>query len=213
LQSAFAPFALSVRIPTERVTSANNLRQIALAMHDYQQRHNNLPPPAIYDKDGKPLLSWRVALLPYLGLNDLYKEFHRDEAWDSPHNSKLLERMPQIYKSVPRHTDTHYQVFVGPGAAFEGKKGLSLPDDFPDGTSNTLLLVEAAEQVPWTKPDDLPFDPKGPLPKFRAIFPEGFHIVTADGVVHLVREVEPETLRALIMRNDGQSIDWNKVKR
>src|SRR5439155_1388856 len=119
------------------------------------------PAAAVYDKDGKAILSWRVLILPYIEQDRLYRKFRLNEPWDSPHNKKLLEMMPKTYaapnaKGDPPYT-THYQVFVGPGAGFEGKRGLRI-GDFTDGTSNTILVAEAARAVPWTKPEDLPYD-------------------------------------------------------
>jgi RNA polymerase sigma factor (sigma-70 family) len=75
----------------------NNLKQIGLAMHTYREAHGRFPAPAILGKDGKPLLSWRVAILPYIVEDGLYQSFKLDEPWDSPHNKRLLERMPGLY--------------------------------------------------------------------------------------------------------------------
>src|ERR1700681_2736714 len=102
---------------------------MAVAMHIYQEVHGTLPPAAVCDKDGKPLLSWRVLLLPYMEQQALYDQFHLDETWDSPHNLPLLARMPKFYapfngKPTPRPYTTFYRVFVGKGAAFEGRKGM-----------------------------------------------------------------------------------------
>src|SRR5262249_29173622 len=147
---------------------AGNLHRVGVALHTYHDTHGTLPAPAIFSKDGKPLLSWRVALLPILGKpgQDLYKQFKLHEPWDSRHNKDLLARMPSCF--VPpggKAADglTAYRVFVGKGAAFEGKEGLRM-SSFTDGLSNTALVVEAAP-VPWTKPEELAFDPAGPLPK------------------------------------------------
>jgi hypothetical protein len=130
-------------------------------MHEYHQEHNHLPTFAIFDKNGQPLLSWRVALLPYLGEKKLYDEFHLDETWDSPHNIALLPRMPRIFLH-PRDNwfgepgMTHYQVFVGKGSVFEGNTPLTLEQITKgDGTANTLMIAEAREPVPWTKPSDI----------------------------------------------------------
>jgi len=89
--------------------------------------------------------SWRVLILPYLEQKDLDDEFDRNESWDSPHNLKLLARRPSVYDSVRISADptlTYSQVFVGKGAAFEGRQGVTLAD-FPDGPDRTLLVVEA----------------------------------------------------------------------
>jgi hypothetical protein len=184
-------------------------------MHNYESVHGQLPPAAVCSSSGKPLLSWRVLVLPYIEQQELYEKFHLDEPWDSPHNLALLPRMPATYappggkawKVPPHHTVC--KVFVGPGAAFEGREGLSLKSDFPDGTSNTFLVVEAGTPVPWTKPEDLPFDPDGPLPDLRSLFSDMFRAGLADGGVrHVPLETSERTLRSAITRNGGEEIVW-----
>jgi hypothetical protein len=188
-----------------------------MALWIYQEKHGRLPPAVVYGEDGKPLYSWRVLLLPYIEEEALYNEFRLDEPWDSPHNLALLPRMPETYapppgkagKMPPHHTVCH--VFVGPGAAFEGREGLRMPDDFPDSTSRTILVVEAGPPVPWTKPEELPYDPCGPLPRLDCIFKDGFRAGLADCSVRWVRKDTSEaTLRAAITRNGGDNPgpDW-----
>lgn len=199
------------------VQSQNNLHQMAVAMLGYREIEKTLPPAAIYDRHGKPLLSWRVRILPYIEEQNLYKEFHLDEPWDSPHNLRLLPRMPRIYalpdrgKNVKPHS-TPYQVFVGKGAAFEGKRGLRIPNDFPDGTSDTILIVEAAESVPWTKPADLRFDQRPLMPALhRWSTSKTCLIALADGSVRTIpQSMKESTLRAAITRNGGEALgpDW-----
>jgi prepilin-type processing-associated H-X9-DG protein len=191
-----------------RVQSQNNLKQIALAMHNFHSVYGHFPAAAIYDRSGKPLLSWRVQLLPFLEQQRLYEKFHLDEPWDSEHNKKLLEGMPKVFQipsEKPRNL-THYLGFVGKGTVFEGKKGITLAD-ITDGTSNTLMVVEAANAVPWTKPEDLPYDPSAPLPKLGGLFEGGFNVAMCDGSVRfLSTKVKPQTLHLMIQRNDGQPL-------
>jgi hypothetical protein len=192
-----------------RNRSANNLKQIGLAMHNYHDNVGRFPAAAVFDKDGKALLSWRVLILPYIEQDALYREFHLDEAWDSKHNKKLLKKIPPVYVhplGKAKAGETYYQAFVGKGAFFEGKRGLRIMDII-DGTSNTLLAVEAAKAVPWSKPEDLPYDAKKPLPKVGGVFPEGFWGLFCDGSVRfLPRSLKPKTLRALITRNGGETL-------
>jgi hypothetical protein len=201
-----------VREAASRTSSANNLRQIAIAMHNIADTTGRLPAQATYSKIGKPMLSWRVLILPYIEQNELYKEFRLDEPWDSAHNKKLLAKMPKIYASpydentLKDHT-TYYQGFVGKGAFFEGKQGLRFPVDFPDGTSNTIMIVEAAKAVPWTKPEDIPYDPAKKLPKLARPGAKGFQAVLCDGSVHFIANTIKEmTLRNAITRNDGNPL-------
>jgi hypothetical protein len=207
----------------DRVRSINNLKQIGLAFHNFHDAMGAMPAAAAYGDAKKPLLSWRVALLPYLEEGDLYKEFKLDEAWDSPHNKKLIGKMPKVYappadaKSVkPGHT--YYQVFTGANALFNpaaagGGKFRTGPrlTTIPDGTTYTILAVEAGDPVPWTKPDDIVYDAKKPVPRLGGLFKEAFHVAMADGAVRKVgRKVKEATLRALITPNGGERIDWEK---
>ena len=190
--------------------SANNLKQIALAMHNYHDAYGHFPPQAIYSKDGKALLSWRVLLLPFLEQDALYRQFKLDEAWDSAHNQRLLAQMPKLFGDADVNTTkpvTVYQAFAGPGAFFEGTEGLRIAD-FTDGTSNTLMIVEAAKPIPWSKPEDLPYDPNKPLPKLGGHAPGGFNAAFCDGSVRFLRDaIKESVLRALITRNGGEVID------
>src|SRR5262249_11170125 len=102
--------------------------------------------------------------------------------------------------------------FVGKEAAFEGKEGVQFPGGFTDGTSNTALAAEAGEPVPWTKPEDLPFDAKKPLPKLGGLLPNGFYLLTADGAVHFVKKkFNEDVMRLIITRNDGMPVEFDKL--
>jgi len=184
-------------------------------MHNYHDTHHRFPPAAVCGPDGKPLLSWRVLILPFIEQEALYKQFHLDEPWDSPHNIELLPKMPTIYG--PYRTKqtydglTYFRAIVGPGATFEGTTGLKFAD-FTDGTSNTILIAEAWDPVPWTKPDELVYDPDGPLPRFGGIMKDGrFRALFADGHVQDISEaVREDSIRALITRNGGEAV-WDEV--
>src|SRR5207245_2921770 len=104
--------------------------------------------------------------------------------------------------------------FHGPGAAFEGTKGLLLAKDFTDGIDTVILVAEAGEAVLWTKPDELPYDADKPLPKLGGQFSDGFHVVMADGSKHFVRkDFDDKLFRAFITRNDGRAVNINDLKK
>jgi hypothetical protein len=196
--------------------SENNLKQLGLAMHTYADANGHLPASAVFDKDGKALLSWRVLLLPYIEQDALFKEFHLDEAWDSEHNKPLLAKMPKIYAPVRGHKkdadSTVYQVFTGQDTPFDGQKESKFPASFPDGTSNTILIIEAEKAVPWTKPADLEFDQDKDLPKLGGMFEKGFHALFADGAVHWLRkDYDAKTMKLAIMPADGQVVNIDSL--
>jgi prepilin-type processing-associated H-X9-DG protein len=205
------PAVQAGREAARRAQCINHEKQMALAMHNYHSTNDTFPRPAITDKDGKPLLSWRVALLPYLEQQALYNKFKLDEPWDSPHNKPLLDEMPEVYScpSAPADSPTgsRYRVFVGNGALFEDKQPTGIRH-VTDGTSNTIMIVETRDTVPWTKPDDLAYDPKKPAPFGAGSFhPGGYNATFADGSVRFLRTtINLETLKALITRSGGEVI-------
>jgi hypothetical protein len=202
------------------------LRDIGMAIHHYHDSFRCLPPPAVYGKDGTPLLSWRVLILPFVSDDLLYKQFKLDEPWDSPHNKLLLEKVPDCYSVTwpPQHPLTHFRAFVGPGTAFE-REGLTWKD-FPNGLEKTILVVQASEPVPWTKPDELVYDPAKPLPRLGGVFTKpvhflrfetsrkaGFGAAFADGKARFITNLPDEaTLRALITRNGGEKVDLSRLE-
>jgi RNA polymerase sigma factor (sigma-70 family) len=193
----------------QRARSKNNLTQIAIAMLSYNDAYGHFP-ENITDKNGKPLLSWRVAILPYFaGGQEFYKQFKLNEPWDSEHNKKLLETMPNVYwvGFEPRgETKTYYQVFVGPGTVFDPGKKVR-PELITDGTANTLAVVEAGPPVEWTRPADIAYDPQKPLPKLDGPFSNALITVTASGDTHLFpRNLDEKTLRRMIEIADGEPV-------
>ena len=222
---ALAPVAAALLVPAtgsargaaRRAQSVNNLKQFGLALHNMHSVNDRFPPQAIADKKGKPLLSWRVAILPYIEQAALYNEFKLDEPWDSPHNKTLIARMPATYTvpgSKAEPGKTFYRGFSGESTLFDPKvkDGVSLRD-VTDGTSNTIGIVEAKKAVIWTKPDDeIPFDPAPEkagniLQNVGGHFPGGFDALFLDGSVKFIKEtVNINVLRALISRNGGEVV-------
>ena len=164
---------------------------------------------------GTPLLSWRVAILPYLGESEkaLYAQFKLSEPWDSPNNKVLLAKMPKVYAPVVAKDGekdkyvTHYLGFVGGGALFDIDKMVNV-NSVTDGTVNTLMIAEAVTGVPWTKPEDLAFTGQSLLPQLGGQFEEGFVGVTADGALRLFKKsLDPTLLVEMTTRSGGEIID------
>jgi hypothetical protein len=218
--------AIYIKESSAHSASMRNLQKIGLGMLSYHDSHKRFPPAWTKDAAGKPLLSWRVLMLPYLEEHELYNKFKLNEPWDSPHNLQLLPLMPSVYATpsgmrIPgKAEETYYQVFVGPGTVFEEKaKGVNMNDIIRlGGTSRTILVIEAGTPVPWTKPADLVYDPAAPLPPVGGMFNRErewydfletrrftLHVVFADGSVHDFRPPpEEEKLRQGVVPNDGK---------
>jgi RNA polymerase sigma factor (sigma-70 family) len=266
----------------QRQRSLKNLKAIALALHNYHDTNGRLPTD-ITDSAGKPLLSWRVAILPYIeGYDVLYKQFKLTEPWDSEHNLGLLAKMPEVLRvgfEPKGATHTCYQRFAlahlgaapaageggfgaagggsapagvggppmpggpagiggppAPGPGFGGPPGIGGPmggggvpgaaaggmgaapepptagprfplhlHQIPDGTSNTIGVIEAGPPVPWSKPADFVYDPKQPLPKMTGPFANVCNVAMLDGVALSLRpDVDATIWRGLIDAVDGQ---------
>jgi RNA polymerase sigma factor (sigma-70 family) len=294
----------------QRARVRQQLRTLGAAILNYHAAFGHLPAPAMVDEKAKPLLSWRVAILPFLEQNELYRQFKLDEPWDGPHNKKLLAKMPAVFAPVRKTraaTATYFQYIVGPEAIFTshrlrgssafggfgpgagpgfpggmgggpaglgmpgmgGRPGMggsgpggprggpapggmgppggsglgfpgmpggsgmgpgggasgppgmggrpgggipSIPANIPDGASNTILVVEAGAPVEWTKPEDVPYDPKKPLPRLGGQFASVFHVLTADGGVRaLPRRLDERAIRAAITPAGGEEVEMDRI--
>ncbi|HEX4610982.1 MAG TPA: DUF1559 domain-containing protein, partial [Urbifossiella sp.] len=192
----------------------NVLKQIGLAAHNYHDALGQFPTTNIRGPDGKALLSWRVAILPYIEQDALYRQFKLDEPWDSAHNKTLIEKMPRLYAGpdAARNAEGKTSFLL-----FAGKDTLSPPDGkkqtigtVTDGLSNTALAVFADPDraVVWTKPDDLPFDPNHPLKGLVRPGETGIDVLMADGSVkRLVARVDPKKVAAMVTPAGGEAID------
>jgi hypothetical protein len=212
---ALAKFAATLPDRIEEVTirmkTANNLKQIGLAVHNYHDVHNALPTDVV-GPDGKALLSWRVQLLPYLEQDNLFKQLDMTKAWDDPRNAKLLAKMPDVFRVHGRDAKdkTYLQMpTAGPGnagiAPFHVIGRRTTFASITDGLSNTLMVVEAADAVDWAKPGDLVFDPDK-LPALGDPARKRFHALLGDGSVRMIhRDIDRQVLKALFTVNGGET--------
>jgi Protein of unknown function (DUF1559)/Protein of unknown function (DUF3352) len=205
--------------------SQNNVRQLILAAHNHESAYQKLPPSFTADAEGKPLLSWRVKILPFLEEQELYEQFHHDEPWDSEHNLKLAAKMPDAFKHPRMKLAEGKTVYLG----VTGKDGILVsPQGNPkaangrglnsvvDGTSNTVMIVEVAEKnaVTWTAPGDFDFEQHpGNLAQELAFFwgaDKKAIVGMADGSVYLLKPNFPEKeLRALMTCSGSEVIDFS----
>jgi prepilin-type processing-associated H-X9-DG protein len=224
LLALLLPAVQAAREAARRAQCANNLKQISLALLTYENEHGCFPPAFIPDKNGKPMHSWRVLILPYLDGNTLYMQYRFDEPWDSPHNKALVLQMPSVY-ACPSAASfgsgmTSYAVIVGPHAFSPGPKGRKI-GEFTDGASNTLMVVEVADAgINWMQPQDLNLDQMrfringGPgkgsarSPEISSHHPRGANVAFCDGSVQFLSDtIDPETLRRLTTIDDGSTIN------
>lgn len=208
----------TVREQAVRSTNTNKFKQLGLALHNYHDTYRVFPPRAEdRDKTGKSGLSWRVHLLPYAGENELFKEFHLDEPWDSPHNKPLIEKMPEIYRDGLPDTPPGKTTFlapVGEDTVFGGVKPMHFGRIW-DGTSNTAWLVQVKPElaVPWTAPQDYAFDPKDPAKGLLVDGDRRFLVALMDGSIHHLRaDAKPETLLNLFRKGDRKPLDWKELR-
>lgn len=200
------PVSCVVCESARRAQCANNLKQIALALHAYHDRYGCLPPAVVRDPQGRPMHSWRVLLLPFIEYNGLYKQYDFGEPWDGPKSRLLASKMPPTYAcpSVPwgpgPRTITQYLVVTGPGTLWPIDGTCGRFSDGKDERSKTLLVVECSQSdVCWMEPRDLLLPQPGaqeslpcPVPCGHA-FEKGYfiieavsgaHVALADGSVH-----------------------------
>jgi type II secretory pathway pseudopilin PulG len=215
---AVAPFLVGMALPAvqqvraaaRRTQSMNNARQAALAFLNYESAHGKMPTQANYDKNGRPLLSWRVHMLPFMEEQALYEQFHLDEPWDSPHNKKLIRKMPEVYSSpsvAVAPGKTVYLGIAGENTAF-GKDPLTF-SDIKDGTSNTAMIVEAnpSHAVEWTRPKDWEPDERDPMSGLGRVNPGGFIVTLMDGSTQFMsNQTDPEQWKSMwtIAGDDGR---------
>ena len=196
----------------------NNLRQIGLALASYHDRHGRYPPAYVADAEGKPLVSWRVLLLPYMNQGVLYNQWkqHRDEPWNGPNNSRLSQTALNSFhcpSETSPITDTSYVAVVGAGTIWPGR-AQSRNAQITDGTSNTLIVVEVANSgINWMEPRNLDFDERAPGINPRSgqgissNHPAYVCVLFADGRSQTLSEdVSEEQLRAMLTIAGGEMV-------
>jgi hypothetical protein len=189
-----------------------------LAVNNYESTYGTLPPAYLADKDGRPMHSWRVLLLPFLGQDEVYSAYNFAEPWDGPNNRKLADKIGNIYRrpeDPPGSTLTRFVAVVGEETVFPGARAIGL-DDISDGTGSTILFVEVADSdISWMEPRDLLYG-RTPMrvnarglktPRIGSTYPD-VRVALADGMVVQIKDsIAPETLRALLTARGGEVID------
>jgi hypothetical protein len=199
-----------VRTGTLQDPCAANLAAIGKAMLQYHNDNGRFPPAAVLDAQGRPLHSWRVLLLPYLGQAALFQQYNMSKPWDDPQNQRLAAQMPAVYHCPDSFnvasSETSYMVVAGPETVFHGRESASL-HEIHDGAARTLLVVETTgNAINWLEPRDLSqsslslaingANSAGIGSNHK---PGGAHVLLADGTVTFLGNLtSPETLEALL---------------
>jgi prepilin-type processing-associated H-X9-DG protein len=195
-----------------------NLKRIALAMHNYHDIHKTFPAAVLTGEDDRPMRSWRVAILPFIESREMFEEYDFNWPWDAPQNGPLKDRPVMLYQSsseAPPSCETNYLMVVGKGTlGGEPNESVSMAK-IPDGTANTIMVIEVGEsKIHWMEPRDMTVDEavafltNQPASPFKHLHPNGANVAMADGSVHFIpNTIDPEKLRALLTRDDGQAVD------
>lgn len=217
--------------PSAAPSPNRNFELVGLALANYRLLHRSIPNDS-FDPFGKPLLSWRVHLLPLLGYEDLFREFKLDEPWDSPTNRALLDRMPNVFRGTNLKDrplrQTYLQMFkgVGPSASLPTSEMNSLPlttkhaassrsepSCVPDGEEYTIFAIETDVPVEWTKPDELQLGLGSPVPGLGGDRGDRyFFAITLDGTVRRMNKaITPYQLRAMLTIDGGELIELEEI--
>ncbi|HUT95522.1 MAG TPA: DUF1559 domain-containing protein [Thermoguttaceae bacterium] len=197
---------------------SNNLKQIGLAMHNYHDTYKCFPAAVLTDENGQPMWSWRVAILPFVKQAPLHDQYDFSEPWDGPNNRALHGISIPEYRcpdhTAGRATETSYVMVVGKGTIGGEPNETVKIADIRDGTSNTIMAIEVGTSgIHWMEPRDVTVeeavtfltDPAAS--PFEQVHVGGANVLLADGSVRFVGEsTDPETLRALLTRDDGQAV-------
>jgi hypothetical protein len=205
---------------------AENGKQIVLAMHNHESSMGQLPHPYVQaptalrpwkrPTDPTTLLSWRVAILPYINQHNLHKRFDLDGLWNSPKNLPHSTVAVNYYSDIetPNDPQSRWKVFYDGGAMFDLDPNVRTSfTNITDGTSNTIMIVEGGTKATWTQFSEYKYDPKGPFPAFGQPNPPGgvpkFLVGMGDGSVRPVRQsVDPAILHAAITKAGGEVISF-----
>ncbi|MCU0961554.1 MAG: DUF1559 domain-containing protein [Pirellulaceae bacterium] len=202
--------------PVERrQRTLDNLTRLAAAMQAYAEKNRRLFFPAITEAGARPLLSWRVELLPYLGYQQLYDQFHLDEPWDSPHNKQFLPAIPEVYQSPERFDEkTNYVIPLAQFTPYGRRHGFSL-QDYEDGAANTVILLEADDTaaVNWTEPADLKLDLSNFSGSVGNLREDGFFVVWGDYTIsRIASDCPPASLKAMFTYDGGEKFSSFDVR-
>jgi hypothetical protein len=204
LAALLIPAVAAARGAARRAQSSNNMKQLALAMHNYHDVHKCFPPAVVTDANGNALYSGRVLLLPFMEQPNLYQAWDHTQAWNSPANRALSEATIPTFRDpadIGPPGQTSYLFVSGPGTMGESGKKIDI-SQIADGTSNTIMFIEVkGSGISWAEPRD--WDASTSLPPSN--HKSGNIVALADGSVRpLAPGTPPATIQAATTRAGGE---------
>ena len=194
----------------QKMTPENQLRQTALAFHNYASAYNKFPKRVITDEQGRALFSGRVALLPFVEQNALYENLHLDEPWDSPHNSQFTSMLVPSFALIDAEGATSVIRFpVYPNSLWDGEDADRGFSDVTDGTSNTIFAIyaPASSAIEWANPAPWNLSAINPIDD---VFGDREEVTVAmlDGSTRVLKKSETsnEKLKAMLTISGGEVI-------
>lgn len=207
------PAIQAAREAARRNVTMSHMKQVSLGILNYESAMGSFPASGNADAADGTQLSWRVRILPFLGYEDLYRQFHLDEPWDSEHNRSLIPQMPEIFSCVSADLaegETVLLAVTGPGTLFGDGTRQRKMRDVHDGLSNTIYVVEADADraVIWTKPEDLTINAQDPLSGLGNLRPFGFLAGYCDGHIDFIKANQsPESVHGLMTHAGGEDVN------
>jgi hypothetical protein len=211
LVALLLPAVQAAREAARRVNSTNNMKQLAIALHNYHDTYNSLPPAVVKDENGKPLYSGRVLLLPFVEENAAYQAFDKSKAWDAPENAQFRSMRIKTFED-PSGKDTgsprtDYFFVTGPQTCFEDGKTIRF-SDITDGLSSTVWMVESVSgNTHWAEPKELDISQLGTPPPGN--HPGGNVVMVGDGSVRFINNnIHQPTWRGLLTRDGSEAVSY-----
>lgn len=202
LAALLMPAVTTARDAARRAQCQNNMRQIELALVQYESVEGHFPPAFVSDDNGNPMHSWRVLILPYLGEQALYDRYDFQLPWNSANNQAVTQSAPRIFQcssdtSNAGTSNTNYVGVTGPNTAFPSDGRFVRVSDVADGVSNTAHVVEiSGAGIHWAQPTDLPI---AQLPSASSRHSK-MNVAFMDGHVTTSARVTP----SMVIINDGK---------
>jgi hypothetical protein len=177
----------AARQAARRHQYSNNLKQVGLALLNFQSVYGRLPPAVHRDEAGKPCCSWRLRMVPFM--EGIMREIEYDQRWDAPANQWISTIPWLLFCWLPDENGLHTNVvaITGRGTAFEEGRVVRLEDIAPD----TILAIEIAKSdICWAEPGDLDIE-HIPESITGGMDGGGVHVAFADGAVWFLRADVP----------------------